>query len=88
MDKGMINMDVYTLVVEDCDALNKHIDCEMKCRSSCSRDKSREKEYVISGIVATPSRRGRPPKDHLVFVNTIPTSTSNTPLKHSTRLKK
>jgi len=46
-------MDVYILVVQDRDALNKHIDCEMKCRGSCSGGGGREKECVILGIVAT-----------------------------------
>jgi len=72
--------DVYRLVVEDRDALNKHIDCKMK-------HSGREKEYVTLVIVATPSKRWRLLKDLLVFVNTIPTSTSNTPLTYSIRLK-
>jgi len=25
-----VDKDVYTLVVEDCDALDKHVNCEMK----------------------------------------------------------
>ena len=51
-------------------------------------DRGREKECATPVIVATPFKRGRPPKDSLVFVNTIPTSTSNTLLRHSTRLTK
>jgi len=81
-------MNVYTLVVEDHDALNKHIDCKMKPKGSCSGGRGREKECVTPGIIATPFKEWRPPKDPLVFVNTIPTSTSNTLLKRSTRLKK
>jgi len=54
-------MDIYTLVVKDYDALNKHIDCEMKCRGSYSGSRGREKECVTFGIVAGLSKRGRPP---------------------------
>jgi len=32
-----------------------------------------EKECVSLGIVAIPSKKGRPPKDPLVLVNNIPT---------------
>ena len=67
--------------------LNKHMDCEMKRRGSCSGGRDREKEYVTPVIATTPSKRGRPRKDPLSFVNTNPTSTLNTPLRRSTRLK-
>ena len=60
----------------------------MKRRGSCSGGRGREKECATPVIASTPSKRGRPPKDPLVFVNTIPTSTSNTPLRRSTRFKK
>lgn len=82
-----VDKDVYTLAPEDRDALNKHLDCEMKRRGSCSGGRDREKEYVTPIIATTPTKRGRPRKDPLVFVNTNPTSTLNTPLRRSTRLK-
>ena len=50
------NKNVFTLVVEDSDALDKHMDCKMKCGGSCSG--GREKEYATFVIVATTSKRG------------------------------
>jgi hypothetical protein len=73
-----------TFASEDYDALNKHMDCKMKLRGSCSRGRDREKECVTPVIATIPSKRGRPPKDPLVFVNTNLTSTLNTPLRRST----
>lgn len=35
------NKDVQTLVVKDRDALDKHMDCEMKCRGLCSEGRGR-----------------------------------------------
>jgi len=63
------------LVVEDCDALDKHVDCVMKCSNSCSTIRSKEEECAKFVIVATLFKRGRLQKGLLVFVNTIPTST-------------
>jgi hypothetical protein len=76
--------DVYTLVVRDCDVIDKHMDCEMNRRGSCaSWGRGNEKECAT-----TPSKRRRPLKGLLVFLITIPTSTSKTPLRRFTRLKK
>jgi hypothetical protein len=75
------------LALEDLDALSKHMDCKMKRRGSCCGGRDREKVCVTLVIATIPSKRGRPPKDPLVFVNTNMTSTSKTPLRHSTRLK-
>jgi hypothetical protein len=58
----------------------------MKSRGFCSGGRDREKECVTLVIATTPSKRGRPLKDPLVFVNTNPTSTSNTTLRCSTWL--
>jgi hypothetical protein len=80
--------DVYTLALQDRDSLNKHTDCKMKRRGSCSGGRDREKKCVTLVIATTSSKRGRPPKDPLVFVKTNPTSTLNTPLRHYTWLKK
>jgi len=63
----------------------------MKCRGSFSEIVKVEvgrRVCVTLETVATCFKRWKPPKDPLVFMNTIPTSTSNTPLKRSTRLKK
>jgi hypothetical protein len=49
--------------------------------------KDKEKECVTPVTATTPYKGGRPPKDPLVFVSTNPTSTLNTPLRCSTRLK-
>jgi hypothetical protein len=76
------------LALKDCDALNKHMDCKMKRKRSCSGGRDREKECVTLVIATTPSKRGRPPKDPLVFVNTNMASSSNTPLRRSTWFKK
>jgi len=76
--------DFYTLALEDRDALNKHMFCKVKHRGSCSGTRDREKECVTPIIVTIPSKRGRPPKDSLVFVKLILTSTSNTPLRRFT----
>jgi len=80
-------MSTHWLSIKDCNAFNKHIDCEMKRRGSCSGGRGREKECITLRIVATPKRE-RPSKDSLVFVNTIPSSTSNISLRCSTRLNK
>ena len=71
--------DFYTLALEDRDALNKHMVCKMKRRGSCSGGRDREKECVAPTIATIPSKRGRPPKDPLVFVKLNLTSTSKTP---------
>ena len=60
----------------------------MKHRGLLAGGRGREKECAKLVIIANPSKRGRPPKGLLVFVNGIPTSTSNTPLKRSKRTKK
>jgi hypothetical protein len=81
--------DVYTLVVKGCDVIDKHMDCEMNRRGSCtSGGRGREKKCATSVIATTPSKTRRPLKGLLVFVNTIWQSTSNTPLRRFTRLKK
>ena len=82
-----VDKDVCALASEYRNALNKHLDCEMKRRGSYSGGRDRENEYVTPMSATTPSKRGRPRKDPLVFVNTNPTSTLNTPLRRSTRLK-
>jgi hypothetical protein len=61
-----------------------HMICKMKRRGSCSRGRDREKECVTLVIATIPSKRGRPPKDPLVFVKLNMTSTSNTPLRRFT----
>jgi hypothetical protein len=76
--------DFYTLAQEDHDALNKRTVCKMKRRGSCSGGRDREKECVTPVIATIPSKRGKPPKDPLVFVKLNMTSTSNTPLRHFT----
>lgn len=80
-----VDKDIYTL---DVGVLDKHMDCEIKRRGLCSEGRGRKNECATLVIAATPSKRGRPPKGPLVFVNTIPTSTSNTHLRCSTRIKK
>jgi hypothetical protein len=59
-DSRVINAykDVCTLVVDDCDALNKHMDCEMKRRGSCSGGRGREKKCATPIIASTPSKEG------------------------------
>jgi hypothetical protein len=52
-----------------------------------SGGKDKRKEFVTPVSVTTPSKRGRPSEDPLVFVSTNPTSTLNIPLGCSTRLK-
>ena len=48
-----MKMSTYTLVVKDCDVIDKHMDCEMKCRGSCtSGGRGNENEC------ATPVTRG------------------------------
>ena len=76
------------MVVDDYDALNKHMDCEMKHRGSCSGGRGREKKCLIPVIASIPSQRSRSPKGPLVFVNVILTFAFNTPLRRSTRSKK
>jgi hypothetical protein len=58
----------YTLALKDRDALIKHMVCKMKRRGSCSGGRDREKECVTPVTATIPSKRGRPPKDPLVFV--------------------
>lgn len=38
--------DVYTMVVEDCDVFDKHMNCEMKRRGSCSGVEIRRKNVL------------------------------------------
>jgi hypothetical protein len=76
--------DFYTLALEDRDALNKHMVCKMQHRGPCSGARDREKECVTLVIATIPSKRGRPPKDPLVFVKLNLTSTMNTPLRRFT----
>jgi len=78
-----VDKDVYTLAVENRDALNKYVDCEMKHTDSWTRVRSRE-ESITSATTTAPSKRGRPQKVPLVLVDII----FNTSIRLSTRLTK
>jgi len=60
----------------------------MKRRDSHSGARSREKKCTASVIVAALSKRERPRKVPPVFINTIPTCTSNTNVRCFGRLIK
>lgn len=81
------NKDVYTLVEEDRNALDKFVDCKMRRRVSCSQVRSRE-QCATFVIAIPPSKRRRPRKGIIVLANTTPTSTSSTPIRRSARLTK
>ena len=66
--------DIDIFDVEDCDALDKHMNWEMKCRGSSNGDGGRKKEYATPLIAVTHFKRLRPSKGTLVFVNMTLTS--------------
>ena len=50
--------DFYTLALEDRDALNKHMNCKMKRRCSCTGGRDRKKECVTPVIAISPLKKG------------------------------